>query len=706
MASVASANLQAGLGGHDGSARENSSSTSVPRPPTGSSGQSVDPQPSNYQAPNVDDVREGPRTFNPAENAQQPRFNGRSHFQPSNAIYRAAGEAPEGAYPMDMDKASLPDTDGDQMSVDTPEEEQERLNLLAEGRANALESIGLPDWVKYQHRRASRSLKRLWELGTRGRHADKQMELVAKINDGIQRLDQNPDYLYPADSVRSHIEIMVGLIDKVENSRDETTTNLAFKQLLEEVQVRTMDYERRNLEWQSLLTDSVQHYIFKAMEKSPLDGRFESQQTVDTVRKTLQPTELQGLILQKATNIVQKIFLGSFNAADLEELKSVQSELVESNGDSDTELSDHEIPVEDIKLILAKIQERPADKERLLANLHKRFLIQGLPENWIPYGPAFDTQELYWEVIRMRANGLVFDVVKGSAEGREIVLNTGAAAGVAPAAAVAPAATAPAATAPAGTAPATPPRTSPSASNTVQSDTLPQLVDVTIEIPTFASGITAYGTLVGAMKAGFGYRMILNTGTDKHPLYEMFKGSDFGRGMGAEYYNQKPLPTLHRPIKERKGNQILQVRNMAQVPRDPKSTSTRRPVTYVLVRWKPEATFGGPRDEFITQSDYITLCGAKDWTNKMVTLNARNEVNKKAFKAFKEQGKHPDDNRQLTPDDVQKTPWLCPESLSMRAATGNDPTHLGPSAPSTQENGASSVVPPIADGYQLNAPQA
>lgn len=167
---------------------------------------------------------------------------------------------------------------------------------------------------------------------------------------------------------------------------------------------------------------------------------------------------------------------------------------------------------------------------------------------------------------------------------------------------------------------------------------------------------TEYGYVLGGRRVGFGSRHILNVGTKDHPVYKTFRGSDFGRGSGAEMIERYPLP-MTKNISERRAKHLDCVHSVVEV--DSKSTS-RHPITYFPVTWKDKKG----EVEWITRSDLLKVCGQK-WLDKkgsVLVNNWRSDL--EYLERMKLESLNPDTGRPLVESDRKETPWLFPDVQS------------------------------------------
>lgn len=200
--------------------------------------------------------------------------------------------------------------------------------------------------------------------------------------------------------------------------------------------------------------------------------------------------------------------------------------------------------------------------------------------------------------------------------------------------------------------------------------------DGDINPPSYVNGVTHLGKIIGARKLSRGYRFILNAGTEAKPLYKIFAGAEFGRGMGKQMYHgglELKRPTI--PVKDRKSSEIASIRNHVQVTSD-KANRQRAPPTYFLVEYKnnmanPHAG-KAPLLEWLTMSELITICGAKYVKDRVLPASeGKYQRNAKFFADMKRERLHPDTKAPLTREDKRDSPWLFPEDDTTSVIKGN-----------------------------------
>lgn len=188
------------------------------------------------------------------------------------------------------------------------------------------------------------------------------------------------------------------------------------------------------------------------------------------------------------------------------------------------------------------------------------------------------------------------------------------------------------------------------------------LQNTTVPGPTFSSGITDLGKVVAVQELGRGHRAIVNIGTTKVPVYKCYPGSAFGRGVLEELSGTFPM-TGAVNVRKRRAIHVQSLLAVVQV--DTKST-TRAPITKVLVKWNSEKggkDFAGARDtEWVTKTDLANACG-KDWTDRQLKILLSSWQHNLSYLArMKRLGLHPETKRELD-DDLRGTmPWLFPIS--------------------------------------------
>jgi len=184
-----------------------------------------------------------------------------------------------------------------------------------------------------------------------------------------------------------------------------------------------------------------------------------------------------------------------------------------------------------------------------------------------------------------------------------------------------------------------------------------------ISLPSYENGVTHLGKIIGARKISRGYRFILNAGTEGKPLYKIFAGAEFGRGIGEQLYQDGlELKGPAIPVRNRKSSEIATIRNHVQVA-SAKVDRQRAPPTYFLVEYKNDTAnpyaAKAPLLEWLTMSELITICSAKYVKNRILPISeAKNQRNAKFFADMKRERLHPNTKEPLTGEDKRDSPWL------------------------------------------------
>ena len=190
--------------------------------------------------------------------------------------------------------------------------------------------------------------------------------------------------------------------------------------------------------------------------------------------------------------------------------------------------------------------------------------------------------------------------------------------------------------------------------------------------------ITRYGKVEQVRRCGFGYRIIVNQGTEQKPLMKAITSSFLRRGLAKQLYDMKPNESLS--IKGRKGDQVKEVMWMVEFPEPERKLgidgvlrSKREPVRLWGITWKAEFAQGRPSNDVITHSDMCYLFGKRWATDEMIQLKLRNQKNAAWFEQLKAKGLHPDTKQPLTEADKRSHPWLAadivPSTPSRNEAT-------------------------------------
>lgn len=185
--------------------------------------------------------------------------------------------------------------------------------------------------------------------------------------------------------------------------------------------------------------------------------------------------------------------------------------------------------------------------------------------------------------------------------------------------------------------------------------------------PVYNGRLTSFGEIIGSRGLGRGgSRHILNVGTSKNPVYRSFPGATFGRGTGADWVSQFPLPQ-GRDLQHRKATQVDTVCGIAVVGVEGKNRN--RPITYFPIRWKGEQQI-----QWLTRSELCSVCGKKWVADAFDALFDEWQSKLQYLEEMKQRGLHPDTEQPLTDSDIADMPWLAPGSKSKRQAKENEYT--------------------------------
>lgn len=162
---------------------------------------------------------------------------------------------------------------------------------------------------------------------------------------------------------------------------------------------------------------------------------------------------------------------------------------------------------------------------------------------------------------------------------------------------------------------------------------------------------TSYGHIMGSKDVGRGSRHILNVGTTNQPVYRSFPGATFGRGTGAKWARQYPLPPVN-DLKNRKATEVDAICGIAVVET---ASTARAPITYFPVRWKGSQTM-----EWLTRSELTSICGKIFVKQAFDSLYDDWKANLSFLEDMKKKRLHPDTEQPLTAADIAEMPWLAP----------------------------------------------
>lgn len=123
-------------------------------------------------------------------------------------------------------------------------------------------------------------------------------------------------------------------------------------------------------------------------------------------------------------------------------------------------------------------------------------------------------------------------------------------------------------------------------------------------------GTTHFGKIVGVRRAGWGYRVIINIGTEKTKVLECFQGADFGRNAIKEWAPGRAQARQALNIGKRRPTHVESI--LHAVESDGYGSIRAAPV-YFLVRWRLgiPGFESGPTEELLTRSEALRVLGKK-----------------------------------------------------------------------------------------------
>ena len=190
---------------------------------------------------------------------------------------------------------------------------------------------------------------------------------------------------------------------------------------------------------------------------------------------------------------------------------------------------------------------------------------------------------------------------------------------------------------------------------------------VSIPIPDESDGRTSLGKVQYVRKAGFGYRVIVNRGTEKNPYFEIYPGAEFGKGVAKEWaedgmYKCEDLPRDTK-VAQMKIYGRVKVQGTSQ-GRKNKDGRPRAQIQYYLVRVGEKK--GEVGEEYV--STRSALSGMKGLSPAFLsridaTLDRQNKQLLDELDECREKNQHPDTGKQLTQSDIEEMPWLSPDTI-------------------------------------------
>ncbi len=538
---------------------------------------------------------------------------------------------------------TIADDDDDDMKI-TPAEEAEHEQRLKDGARNATqadpERQKLPPHILELYKDAYKVVRENWWEDQGLSHNDKIAEIDAEIaKQNMQNGVNFALYKFPASEIRTTIDLLRNHFKEVnENTdRDDRKAKELVKKIVEIANDQTKRLERLGVPWQLLLPNHIKEkfeIVLKVAAKYDLFGRN---------AEFLHPVQAQKALCLKNNQQLDQYFAALTSKKEpaaeklLGDIIGTNNELASVNRSQGRYAEDHQIPIEQLKLLLptARSKEPSSAGKEAKAQFKAMIKLSGLPEiEQLRQVPEND------ETSR-RAIRELLHFTDGEDEPRTLLLNGHV--GVA----------APAIQQRAGT-------------SSLFLPAMDEYDDGDINPPSYVNGVTHLGKIIGARKLSRGYRFLLNAGTEAKPLYKIFAGAEFGRGMGDQMYDgglELKRPTI--PVKDRKSSEIASIRNHVQVASD-KANRQRAPPTYFLVEYKnnmanPHAG-KAPLLEWLTMSELITICGAKYVKDRVLPASeGKYQRNAKFFADMKRERLHPDTKAPLTREDKRDSPWLFPE---------------------------------------------
>jgi len=483
--------------------------------------------------------------------------------------------------------------DDDDMKI-TPAEEAEHEQRLKNGARNATqadpERQKLPPHILELYKDAYKVVRENWWEDEGVSHNDKIAEIDAEIEKQNKQNGVNfALYKFPATEIRTTIDMLRDCFKEIDEDteQDDTKVKRIVKKIVDIANDQTKRLERLGVPWNLLLPNHIKEkfeVVLKVAAKEGLLGRD---------AEFLHPVQAQKALCLKNNQQLNQYFAALRSKKEptaeklLGDMIETNKELASVNRNQGRYPEDHQIHTNQLKLLLpiSLSKEASAADMEAMAQIKAMVKLSGLPEIAI-LRQVSESDESSHRAIRE-----LLHFTDEEDKPRTLLLNGHA--GVA--------------------APAIQPRAlTSSLFRTAMDD---EYDDGGINPPSYVNGVTHLGRIIGARKLSRGYRFILNAGTEAKPLYKIFAGAEFGRGMGEQMYVgglELKRPTI--PVKDRKSSEIASIRNHVQVASD-KANRQRAPPTYFLVEYKnnianPHASTA-PLSEWLTMSELITVCGAK-----------------------------------------------------------------------------------------------
>ncbi len=412
---------------------------------------------------------------------------------------------------------TIADDDDDDMKI-TPAEEAEHEQRLKNGARNATQADPqrqkLPPHILELYKDAYMVIRENWWEDQGVSHNDKIAEIDAEI---AKQNEQNGVnfalYKFPASQIRTTIDKLRNCFKEVDEDPDQDDTNVKaiVKNIVHIANDQTKRLERLGVSWQLLLPNHIKEkleVVLKVAAKEGLLGRG---------AEFLHPVQAQKALCLKNNQQLDQYFAALDSKKEptakklLGDMIETNNEIASLNRSQGRYPEDHQIPTKELQRLLhiSRSKEPSAADLETMAQIKAMVKLSGLPEIARLHEVSESAESSH------RAIRELLHFTDEEEKPRTLLINGHA--GVA--------------------APAIQPQALTSSLFLTATDD--EYDDGGINPPSHVNGVTPLGKIIGARKLSRGYRFLLNVGTEAKPLYKIFAGAEFGRGMGEQMYDGK-----------------------------------------------------------------------------------------------------------------------------------------------------------------------
>ncbi|KAJ9624442.1 hypothetical protein H2203_005177 [Taxawa tesnikishii (nom. ined.)] len=178
------------------------------------------------------------------------------------------------------------------------------------------------------------------------------------------------------------------------------------------------------------------------------------------------------------------------------------------------------------------------------------------------------------------------------------------------------------------------------------------------------SQIQSFGRIEFVTKAGFGYRAVVNCGTEKRPYFRSVAGLACGKGEGKGLSEKWPRSLSAAAIEKREHKHIKGILHLVELDpqylyndrrrADGKPIHEREPITYFQIQWRDETKAWVTKTELskISSKENVEQWAAERRFARYIVMDF--------FLVCQWLNRHPDTMRPLEEKDRNSYPWLYP----------------------------------------------